>query len=263
MKILLADEDVDTLDVCAYALRREGFKVLTTTTAAAALTRWHSDQPHVLVASVRLPDMSGFDLCQRVRQLAGIPVILLTERTDDEHVVRGYQAGADDVVTKPFSMRQLAMRVRAVWRTPETPGDPEPQREVRAGSITLDVDTYEVRRGDTTTHLTPIEFRLLYLLATHAERVVNSARLLEYAWKQDGADVLLLRTHICRIRRKLGLPRGTAGDIFSLPGIGYRLTSDLPDEAVGVLPVERDRSISERSPHMPQTVSPAGQLWAA
>lgn len=263
MKILLVDEDVDTLDVCAYALRRDGFKVLTTTTATAALEHWHSAHPHVLVASVRLPDMNGFELCQRFRQLAGIPVILLTERTDDEHVVRGYQAGADDVVTKPFSMRQLAMRVRAVWRTPETPGDPEPQREVRAGSITLDVDTYEVRRGDTTTHLTPIEFRLLYLLAANAERVVNSARLLEYGWKQDGADVLLLRTHICRIRRKLGLPRGSAGDIFSLPGIGYRLTSDVPDQAVRVLPVDGGPLLSERSLPVPRAVSPASQIWAA
>jgi len=262
MKILLADEDVDTLDVCAYALRREGFKVLTTTTATGALARWHSARPHVLVANVRFPDMSGFELCQRFHQQARIPVILLTERTDDEHVVRGYQAGADDVVTKPFSMRQLAMRVWAVWRTTETPGDLEPRGEVRAGTITLDVNTYEVRRGGTTTHLTPIEFRLLYLLATNAERVVNSTRLLEYAWKHDGADVLLLRTHICRIRRKLGLPRGCAGDIFSLAGIGYRLTSDLPHEAVRMLPAD-DRSVSTRSLPVPQLESPVIQTWAA
>jgi DNA-binding response OmpR family regulator len=271
MKILLVEEDVNTLDVSAYALRREGFNVLTARTAAGALSLGRSAHPHVVVASVRLPDMSGFELCQRVRHNWAVPVILLTEQMDDEHVVRGYQVGADDVVAKPFSMRQLAMRVRAVWRAPETPGDPEPQREVRAGSITLDVDAYEVRRDGRATHLTPIEFRLLYLLAMNAERVVSSARLLEYAWKHDEADALLLRTHICRIRNKLRLPRGRPGDIFSLPGVGYRLTVDAappagqPVAAAGALSMALPHSDLPPAPHA-AAVAPApapAPAWAA
>ena len=225
MKILLADGDIDSLDVTTYALRREGFQVLTATTGADALRRWEAERPHLLLVDAGLPQVSGLELCRRVRQAEDTPVIVLSERSDDDHVVQAFRLGADDFVAKPFSARQLVVRVRAVWRRRGPSDLPEPQRELRAGGLVLDVDSHEVRRGDHTVRLTPTEFRLLYILAMNLGRVVSGPRLVEYAWGYDESDVLLLKTHVCHIRRKLRLPRGCPGDIMAVPGVGYRLTT--------------------------------------
>jgi DNA-binding response OmpR family regulator len=109
---------------------------------------------------------------------------------------------------------------------------PEPQRELRVGALLLDVDSHEVHRRGLSVRLTPTEFRLLYILAVNAGRVVSGPRLVEYAWGYDETDVMLLKTHICHIRRKLKLPRGVPGDITAVPGVGYRLTVEsCADEA--------------------------------
>jgi len=221
MKILLVDDDTDLLDVTAYALRREGFNVIVATDGQQALRRWEADHPHLVVLDVGLPRISGFDVCRRIRQTSVVPIILLTGLSDDDHVVQGFRLGADDYVTKPFSPRQLAMRIRAVWRRGVQAGEPEPVRELESGQLVLDVESHEVRHPRGTTRLTPIEFRLLYMLAINSGRVVSGARLVEYAWGYDGSDTSLLKTHICHIRQKLGLVRG---EITAVPGVGYRLT---------------------------------------
>jgi DNA-binding response OmpR family regulator len=220
MKILLVDDDTDLLDVTAYALRREGFTILVATDGQQALRRWEAERPHLVILDVGLPKLSGFDVCRRIRQTSTTPVILLTGLSDDEHVVQGFRLGADDYVTKPFSPRQLAMRIRAVWRRGLQPGEPEPVRQLDLGDLVLDVEAHEVRCGPGVARLTPIEFRLLYMLALNSGRVVSSARLVEYAWGYDGSDTSLLKTHMTHIRKKLGL---TAGDLSAVPGVGYRL----------------------------------------
>ena len=224
MKILIADSDVDTLDVTTYSLRREGFSVVTALTGSDALQLWQSEQPHMLLLAAGLGQIGGMEVCHRVRQKEDTPVIILSERSDDDHVVQAFRLGADDFVVRPFSPRQLVMRIRALWRRRGPSTVPEPQRELRVGSLVLDVDSHEVRRGDRVIHLTPTEFRLLHILAINAGRVVSGARLVEFAWGYDESDVLLLKTHICHIRSKLRLPRGRPGDIVSIPGVGYRLT---------------------------------------
>ena len=228
MKILLADSDVDTLDVTTYSLRREGFIVITATNGPDALQLWQTEQPHMLLLAAGLSQLNGMEVCHRVRQREDTPVIVLSERTDDDHVVQAFRLGADDFVARPFSPRQLVMRIRALWRRRGPSSVPEPQRELQVGSLLLDVDSHEVRRGDRVIHLTPTEFRLLHILAINAGRVVSGARLVEFAWGYDESDVLLLKTHICHIRSKLKLARGRPGDIVSIPGVGYRLTLEEP-----------------------------------
>jgi DNA-binding response OmpR family regulator len=230
VKILLVDDDTDMLDVTAYALRREGFNIILATDGTQALRKWETDQPNLVVLDVGLPRLSGFEVCRKIRQTSSTPVILLTGLTDDEHVVQGFRLGADDYVTKPFSPRQLAMRIRAVWRRGAQPGEPEPMRELRVGDLTLDVEAHEVRYHSGVARLTPIEFRLLYMLAINAGRVVSGSRLVEYAWGYDGSDVSLLKTHICHIRRKLNMGRG---EITSVPGVGYRLSRKSIEDAPG------------------------------
>jgi DNA-binding response OmpR family regulator len=229
MKILLVEDDVNLLDVTAYALRREGFSVIPATDGVQALTRWEADRPNMVVLDIGLPRMDGLDVCRRIRQSgphANTPVILLTGRTAEEDVLTGFRAGADDYVTKPFSPAQLAMRIRAVWRRGGHLGALEPSGELRVGDLTLDRESHEVWRGEEMVRLTPIEFRLLYMLATNAGRVVSAARLVEYAWDYAASDSSLLKTHICHVRKKLRLRRGQPGDIRAVPHVGYRLIAD-------------------------------------
>lgn len=224
MKVLLIDDDTDLLDVTAYALRREGLNVILATDGVQGLRRWEADQPDLVVLDVGLSRMNGFEICRKIRQAGNTPIILLTGLSDDEHVVQGFRLGADDYVTKPFSPRQLAMRIRAVWRRGAGMAELEPTREMRVGDLLLDVESHQVTHGEHSVRLTPIEFRLLYILAMNVGRVVSGTRLVEYAWGYDGSDTSLLKTHISHIRAKLKLPRGGPGDINAIPGVGYRLT---------------------------------------
>ncbi len=223
MKVLLVDDDIDLLDVTAYALRREGFNVILAKDGAQAEQRWQADQPDVVVLDVNLPDASGFDLCRTMRKRESTPVILLTALHNEEHIVQGFQAGADDYVTKPFSPRQLALRIRAVGRRGERVGEPELVQELRVGDLVLNLESHEVQRNNQAVQLTPIEFRLLYMLASNAGRVISATRLVDYAWNYERGDASLLKTHISHIRSKLQLPRSGVGSIQALPRVGYRL----------------------------------------
>jgi DNA-binding response OmpR family regulator len=225
MKVLLVDDDTDLLDVTAYALRREGLNVILATDGAEALRRWQNDRPDMVVLDVGMSRLNGFEVCRKIRQTDNTPIILLTGLGDDEHVVQGFRLGADDYVRKPFSPRELAMRIRAVWRRGGSNGAQlEPMRELQVGDLLLDVESHQVIHRDLTIRLTPIEFRLLYILAMNVGRVVSGTRLVEYAWGYDGSDTSLLKTHISHIRSKLKLPRGKPGDITAVPGVGYTLT---------------------------------------
>jgi len=227
VNVLLVDDDVALLDVTSYALRREGFNVIAAADGAAALRRWEADEPDVVVLDVGLPKVGGFEVLRRIGQRGTTPVIMLTAQRGEEDVVKGFRLGADDYVTKPFSPRELTMRIRAVVRrgargaagAAEAPG-----QELRAGPLVLDVEGHEVRVGERAVRLTRLEFRILHLLAANAGRVVPAGRLVEYAWGYDGGEAALLKTHVCHVRKKLQLPRGRLGDILAVPGVGYRLT---------------------------------------
>lgn len=223
MKVLLVDDDPDLLDVTSYALRRDGFNVIVSGDGEHALRRWEADSPNIVVLDVNLPNMSGFEVCQQIRQKSSTPVILLTALNDEEHIVQGFRLGADDYVTKPFSARQLSMRIQAVARRGAALVDSEPTRELTVGDLSLDFESHEVRHDGKTTQLTPIEFRLLYLLANNVGRVVANARLVDYTWGYHGGDVSLLKTHISHIRTKLDLGSSGPGSIAVVPSVGYRL----------------------------------------
>jgi DNA-binding response OmpR family regulator len=230
VKVLLVDDDADLLDVTSYALRREGFDVIGATDGLQALRRWTVDQPDVVVLDVGLPKLSGFEVLRRIEQNGATPVILLTALRSEDDIVKGFRLGADDYVTKPFSPRELTMRIRAVGRRGGRAVGDVMTRELRVGEMVLDVEGHEVRVGGMrVVRLTKLEFRILHLLALNLGRVVGSARLVEYAWGYDSGEPGLLKTHICHIRQKLKLPRGRLGDILAVTSVGYRLT--VPDGA--------------------------------
>lgn len=229
MDVLLVDDDLDLADVTAYALRREGFSVTIVTNGQEALQRAQRVAPDVIVLDVVLPGMSGLDVCSAIRERDATPIILLTARHDEEQIMEGFRRGADDYVTKPFSPRQLAMRIRAVARRGARTWEPEPQRELRLEDLLLDVEAQEVRQGEATIALTGIEFRLLQLLVSNAGRVVRSERLVDFAWNYEGGDRSLLKTHLSHLRTKLGWRADGKWDIAAVQGVGYRLLQRSPE----------------------------------
>ena len=224
MKLLLVDDDPDLLDLLAYALRRQGFQIVTAMDGHQALACWQVDKPDLVVLDVNLPRLNGFEVCRRIRRDSDTPVIMLTARGQEADVLQGLQLGADDYVTKPFSAKQLAARMEAVLRRVRRDHVQQPRREIQAGDLLLDLDAHHVARAGQSVALTKIEFRLLHLLATHEGSVVPYSRLIEQAWGYyDEHNAALLKSHVTHIRRKLGLPADGPGSIQAIIGVGYVL----------------------------------------
>lgn len=223
LKVLVIDDDTDLLDVITYALRREGYDVLGAADGLQALDRVRSDQPDFIILDVRLPRLNGFEVCRRIRHISEVPIIMLSARTDEPDVLRGLQLGADDYMVKPFSLKQLAARIETIMRRYRSDQHRRAASEVRAGNLVLRLQSYEALRDGEPVQLTPLEFRILYILAMNEGQVIPYARLVDYAWGYEGGDASLLKTHICHIRQKLRLPAEGEGAIRSLPTVGYSL----------------------------------------
>jgi DNA-binding response OmpR family regulator len=224
MRVLLAEDDADLRDLMTYALGREGYTVFSAADGAQAVQRCDAEQPDIVLLDANLPKLNGFEVCRRLRHESEVPIIMLTARDEEEDILRGYQLGADDYVTKPFSAKQLNARIKAVLRRCRANRYEEPTREVRVGELTLDLQALQAYQAGHAVRLTPLEFRILFLLAMNEGRVIPYARLVEYAWGYDGGDSGLLKTHICHIRQKLAaVPGGSRVGIKAVISVGYSL----------------------------------------
>jgi DNA-binding response OmpR family regulator len=224
MKVLVADDDVDLLDITTYALRREGYRVVAAVDGKQALQRWEEESPNLVLLELNLPKLDGLEVCRQIRRVSETPVILLSSRMGEEDVVRGFQSGADDFVAKPFSVRQLHARMQAVLRRAQADGPGQPARALRVGDLALDTDALQVTRGGKVVQLTRLQFRILQLLVLNAGWVVPHERLVDFAWEgEDEDNVKLLKTHVYHIRRKLGMPLDGTSGIKTVPGVGYSL----------------------------------------
>ena len=225
--ILLVDDDPDLLNLMAHALGRASYRITTATDGAQALTCWEARQPDLVLLDGTLPKVDGFDVCHRIKEQAGTPVILLTARGEEADVVQGLHLGADDYVTKPFSPRQLLARIEAVLRRYR---HHRVGHVLRVGDLVLNRETHTVSRAGREVPLTPLEFRLLDPLMTNAGQVVPNARLLEYSASlgRGAAGPATLRTHISHLRSKLGLPASGPGSIQVVPGVGYLVVRRQP-----------------------------------
>jgi DNA-binding response OmpR family regulator len=223
MRILIADDDSFHVDLTTYALRRHGIQAVAASTGPQALKVCEHDPPDLILLDVSLPKLDGFEVCRRIRARASTPIIMLSSHAGDDDIIQGLQAGADDYVTKPFSARQLIARIEAVLRRSKASSLERSLGEVEVGGLTLDLDHHEVRKDGETVLLTPLEFRILHLLAMNAGRVVPYGRLLDYAWGDEVDDPGLLRSHLYHIRTKLKLPKQGPLAIRSVSGVGYSL----------------------------------------
>ena len=234
MKALLVDDDVDHLDFLTYVLRRQGFTTLTAINGEQALRACETEHPDIIVLDVNLPKFDGFEICRRIRQISDRPIVMLTSRADEPDILRGLQLGADDYVTKPFSPKQLAARMKTVLRRSQKKAGAEPVSELTVGDLHLDLQSHEVTKDGKVVQLTPLEFRILSLLLMNAGRVVPYSRLLEYAWGYYGDygrhDSSQLKPHISHIRRKLNLRSGQKEGIRTVSGVGYSWAGARPKE---------------------------------
>ncbi len=221
MRVLLAEDDTDMLDVTTYALRKYGFTVTGVTDGASALERWHIEQPDLVLLDVNLPELSGMEVCRRIRNQATTPIIMVTAMDDEVHVVEGLESGADDYISKPVSYRALATRMRAILRRHTGAPVLHARMVTESGGVRVDLEAHEVTRGGLPIRLTRLETRILYFLVSNAGHVVPTDRLIQLVWNYEGGDSFALKTHISHIRAKLGLQRGEAGYISAIPQIGY------------------------------------------
>jgi len=224
-RILLADDDRALAALVSTALRDEGFEVEHVTTGLQAMQSFERASPDVVILDVLMPEMDGLEVCRKLRKRSRVPIVLLTSRGEEVDRVSGLEMGADDYVTKPFSLRELCARIRALERRASAPpADAVEEEEVlAAGDLTLDLGRFEVRWKGAQATLTRSELHVLAALVRRRGRVLSREQLLELA-RGDDAVVTdrTVDTFIKRIRKKLRDAEPSFDEIETVIGVGYR-----------------------------------------
>jgi DNA-binding response OmpR family regulator len=226
-RVLVVEDEPDIAALIAYQLTREGFRVETAATGHDALSAVNREIPDLVVLDRMLPGLSGDEVLQTLRKekaTRSVPILVLTAKKEQEDRIAGFELGADDYLTKPFSPRELVLRVRAILRRFDKPPTESGGRLLRAGPVSVDVNSHQVLLDGEEVHLTPTEFRLLRTLLERSGRTQSRQQLLERAWSVEShiSDRIQTRTvdmHVRRLRSKLG----RVGDwIETVRGFGYR-----------------------------------------
>ena len=225
-KLLLIEDDLAVGQSLRTGLEREGFAVTWVERGREGVDYARDRHPHLIILDIRLPDGSGFDVCRQMRQL-GLrqPIIMLTARREEMDKVLGLEMGADDYVTKPFSLRELLSRIRAQLRRAYGELAAANADLLYAGDLVIDRGRGQVRRGNEIVNLTPTEFRLLVYLARHPRQALSRAQILDAVWgyAPDVESERAVNVHIRRLREKVELDPSRPTLILTVPGIGYRL----------------------------------------
>lgn len=226
--VLLVEDEADLAEAIAYALDLEGFDVSTVGSGRAAVERARIVNPSLVLLDVMLPELSGLDVCRQIRRHSDVPIIMLTARDSEADKVTGLELGADDYVTKPFSMRELMARVRAQVRRAERGGQLADTTEVlRAGHIELDIDAHELRIAGQNVALRPKEFDLLESLMRRKGRLATRDSLIGEVWGPGYfGDTKTLDVHIKRIRQKIEPVPSKPVHVVTVRGIGYKFVDE-------------------------------------
>src|SRR5256884_7436700 len=220
-KILIVEDETDVADLLSLNLRKAGFRVSTAGDGASGLQKARDDRPDFIILDLMLPKMSGLEVCRILKSdtaTAQMPILMLTARAEEIDRIVGLEFGADDYVTKPFSPREVVLRIKAILRRGNAE---ETQDRLSAGPITIDPARHEVRVNGKRIDLTSLEFKLLRTLMQRRGRVQERDRLLNEVWGYESViDTRTVDTHVRRLREKLG----KAGDIVeTVRGFGYRV----------------------------------------
>ncbi|HET8606144.1 MAG TPA: response regulator transcription factor [Gaiellaceae bacterium] len=225
-RVLIADDEPDIVAPLSYALRGEGFEVDAVGDGEAALDRARSGDYDLVVLDIMMPLLSGTEVCRRLRAESIVPVIMLTAKDAEVDRVLGLELGADDYVTKPFSARELASRIRAVLRRRDLEREAAGGSVVRAGGIEIDLASHRVAVDGRDVRLTPSEFKVLALLAREPNRVFSRWQIMEHLWEASyvgtarAADV-----HVSNLRRKIEEEPSQPRRIVTVREAGYKLAT--------------------------------------
>ncbi|MEW5871805.1 MAG: response regulator transcription factor [Chloroflexota bacterium] len=223
--ILIVEDERAVARSLQYSLEREGFNVLWADNGQRALEMIQARQPHLILLDIRLPDISGFDVCRQLRrQGARQPVVMLTARDEAIDKVLGLELGADDYVVKPYDLRELIARIRALLRRAYGELAESAPERLRFGEIEIDLQQLRVTRGGETVYLTPTEFRVLRYLAQNPDRPIGRAALIEAVWgysSEIGSD-RTIDVYIRHLREKLEDDPAQPSWIVTVRGIGYK-----------------------------------------
>jgi two-component system phosphate regulon response regulator PhoB len=229
--ILVVEDEVDLLATLEFNLQRKGFQTIPATTGAGAIAAAQRDpKPALMLLDIMLPDISGLDVCRRLREShIDIPTILVTARGEEADRVAGFEVGVDDYVVKPFSVRELILRVQAVLRRVDDANDtPGPKRTFAIGALRVDETTHRAFVKDVEVVLTALEFRLLSTFMARRGRVQTRETLLTDVWGlSPDLTTRTVDTHVKRLREKLG---DAGAYIETLRGVGYRFRDDVRPE---------------------------------
>jgi two-component system, OmpR family, response regulator RegX3 len=224
-RVLVIEDEPAVRDALGYALRGEGFEVDLTGDGEAGLHAAQAGDYDVLVLDLMLPKMSGTEVCRRLRAESPVPIIMLTAKGAELDRVLGLEIGADDYVTKPFSMAELIGRIRAILRRRDLDRSGA-ERRLRIGSLELDAIRHEARVDGDPKRLTPSEFKLLLLLAEQPERVFSRREIMQHLWDSEYVgDQRACDIHISNLRQKLEHDAARPERIVTVRGVGYKLAA--------------------------------------
>ncbi len=227
--ILIVEDEKDIHDLVKYHLKQAGFSVSSDFTGGSVLEQARKERPRLIILDLMLPEMGGKDICRALKSdpvTRSIPVLMLTARAEEMDRIIGFELGADDYVTKPFSPRELVLRVKSILRKRES--DSESGKVIQFGDLRIDIERHQVWVRKKSVQLTSIEFKLLVALASSRGRVKSREKLLDQVWGYTYEGYArTVDTHILRLREKLG----NAGEyIETLRGVGYRFIEALENE---------------------------------
>lgn len=220
VRILVIDDDAALSEMLQMVLRQEGFETVRCATGDAALHEFRQSRPDLILLDLNLPGRDGVSVCRDIRAESGIPIIMLTAKSDTADVVAGLEAGADDYVPKPFSAKELIARIRTRLRriSSDIGTDVLP-----IGDLTISVSSHVVKRGSQQVPLTPLEFDLLLALAKRPTHVFTREALLDEVWGyRNAADTRLVNVHVQRLRAKVEKDPEKPEIVITVRGIGYR-----------------------------------------
>jgi two-component system response regulator MtrA len=218
-RVLVVDDDLSLAEMLGIVLRSEGLEAFFCADGDSAMATFREVRPDLVLLDVMLPGKDGIEVCKEIRSESGVPIVMLTARTDTVDVVLGLESGADDYVMKPFKAKELVARLRARLRS-STPSTPE---TLAIGDVSIDVAGHSVRRDGAQVPLTPLEFDLLVCLARTPWQVFSREALLEQVWGyKHAADTRLVNVHVQRLRSKIEKDPENPEVVVTVRGVGYK-----------------------------------------
>ena len=222
-KILVIDDEDDIRLIVATRLERDGYSTVVAPNGREGLRHFYNDRPDLVVLDIAMPDMDGWQVLERIREMSNVPVLMLTAATQERDKVRGLRGGADDYITKPFSGEEFLARVESIFRRSNNASEASEDSEYHDSEVSINYSRHEVAVRGQTIELSPIEFRLLGELTENAGRVLSQDQLLDRVWGRDPAESAdVVRSYIGHLRRKIERDPSIPKLIETSRGIGYR-----------------------------------------